>query len=83
MQKKHTIPESEGANIRAAMHDDPIQMYLNDIYTIGVSLAGLPAASIPCGLSEGLPVGLHIIGDHFCERKVLSAAHQFHPLVLE
>ncbi len=57
--------------------DDPVSMYLNDIYTVGVSLAGLPAASIPCGLSEGLPVGLHIIGDHFCERKVLSAGHQF------
>ncbi len=56
---------------------DPVSMYLNDIYTIGVSLAGLPAASVPCGLADGLPVGLHIIGDHFCERKVLAAAHQF------
>ncbi len=57
--------------------NDPVSMYLNDIYTIGVSLSGLPAASVPCGLANELPVGLHIIGDHFCERKVLSAAHQF------
>ncbi|MFK8028626.1 MAG: Asp-tRNA(Asn)/Glu-tRNA(Gln) amidotransferase subunit GatA [Gammaproteobacteria bacterium] len=57
--------------------DDPVNMYLNDIYTIAVSLAGLPAASIPCGLSDSLPVGLHIIGDHFCEQKVLAAAHQY------
>ncbi|MEM7082567.1 MAG: Asp-tRNA(Asn)/Glu-tRNA(Gln) amidotransferase subunit GatA [Pseudomonadota bacterium] len=57
--------------------DDPVSMYLNDIYTIGVSLAGLPAASVPCGLADGLPVGLHIIGSHYREQTVLSAAHAF------
>jgi aspartyl-tRNA(Asn)/glutamyl-tRNA(Gln) amidotransferase subunit A len=55
--------------------DDPITMYLNDIYTIGANLAGLPAVSVPCGLVEGLPVGLQIIGPHFAEERLLAAAH--------
>ena len=55
--------------------DDPITMYLNDIYTIGANLAGLPAVSIPCGLVDGLPVGLQIIGPHFAEEHLLAAAH--------
>ena len=54
---------------------DPITMYLNDIYTIGANLAGLPAVSVPCGLVDGLPVGLQIIGPHFSEERLLSAAH--------
>ncbi len=54
---------------------DPITMYLNDIYTIGANLAGLPAVSVPCGLVEGLPVGLQIIGPHFSEERLLAAAH--------
>lgn len=57
--------------------DDPITMYLNDIYTIGANLAGLPAVSIPCGLQGGLPVGLQIIGPHFAEAKLLNVAHQY------
>ncbi len=57
--------------------DDPITMYLNDIYTIGANLAGLPAMSIPCGFVEGLPVGLQLIGPHFAEAKLLNAAHQY------
>ena len=57
--------------------DDPITMYLNDIYTIGANLAGLPALSAPCGLVEGLPVGLQIIGPHFAEARVLAAAHAY------
>ncbi len=57
--------------------DDPITMYLNDIYTIGANLAGLPAMSIPCGFSNGLPVGLQLIGAHFAEAKLLNAAHQY------
>jgi aspartyl-tRNA(Asn)/glutamyl-tRNA(Gln) amidotransferase subunit A len=57
--------------------DDPITMYLNDIYTIGANLAGLPAMSIPCGLVEGLPVGLQIIGPHFAEAKILNAGHLY------
>jgi aspartyl-tRNA(Asn)/glutamyl-tRNA(Gln) amidotransferase subunit A len=56
---------------------DPIAMYLEDIYTIPVSLAGLPAMSIPCGFSQGLPVGLQLIGRHFDEAGVLQLAHQF------
>jgi aspartyl-tRNA(Asn)/glutamyl-tRNA(Gln) amidotransferase subunit A len=57
--------------------DDPITMYLNDIYTIGANLAGLPAMSIPCGFLGGLPVGLQIIGDHFAEAKLLNVAHAY------
>jgi aspartyl-tRNA(Asn)/glutamyl-tRNA(Gln) amidotransferase subunit A len=54
---------------------DPITMYLNDIYTIGANLAGLPAVSIPCGFVQDLPVGLQIVGPHFSEARVLAAAH--------
>jgi aspartyl-tRNA(Asn)/glutamyl-tRNA(Gln) amidotransferase subunit A len=56
---------------------DPITMYLNDIYTIGANLAGLPAMSVPCGFVQGLPVGLQIIGPHFGEARLLTAAHAF------
>jgi aspartyl-tRNA(Asn)/glutamyl-tRNA(Gln) amidotransferase subunit A len=57
---------------------DPVQMYLNDIYTIPANLAGLPAASIPCGFGAGgLPVGLHLVGDYFSEAKLLNVAHQY------
>jgi aspartyl-tRNA(Asn)/glutamyl-tRNA(Gln) amidotransferase subunit A len=56
---------------------DPIEMYLNDIYTIGANLAGLPAMSIPCGFSSGLPVGLQLIGSHLAEAELLKAAHYF------
>jgi aspartyl-tRNA(Asn)/glutamyl-tRNA(Gln) amidotransferase subunit A len=57
--------------------DDPLTMYLNDICTIPVSLAGVPAISVPCGTAEGLPVGLQIIGKPFDEQTVLRAAHAF------
>jgi len=57
---------------------DPLQMYLSDIYTISVNLAGLPAISLPCGLSSGkLPIGLQIIGRPFEEEKVLRAAYAY------
>jgi aspartyl-tRNA(Asn)/glutamyl-tRNA(Gln) amidotransferase subunit A len=56
---------------------DPITMYLNDIYTIGANLAGLPAISVPCGFVQELPVGLQIVGPHFSEARVLGAAHAF------
>ena len=56
---------------------DPLTMYLNDILTIPVSLAGVPAISIPCGLSEGMPVGLQLIGKPFGEAELLQAAHAF------
>jgi aspartyl-tRNA(Asn)/glutamyl-tRNA(Gln) amidotransferase subunit A len=57
--------------------DDPITMYLNDIYTIGANLAGLPAMSIPCGFVGALPVGLQLIGPHFAESRILAAAHAY------
>ncbi len=57
---------------------DPLQMYLSDIFTIPVNLAGLPAISIPCGFSSTkLPIGLQIVGKHFCEDSVLRAAFAF------
>lgn len=57
--------------------DDPLTMYLNDILTIPVSLAGVPAISVPCGFVEGMPVGLQIIGKAFDESSVLRVAHAF------
>ena len=57
---------------------DPVQMYLNDIYTIAANLAGLPAMSIPCGFGhQGRPVGLHIVGNYFAEARMLNAAHRY------
>ena len=56
--------------------DDPVQMYLSDIYTVSVNLAGLPAISVPAGFSNGLPVGLQLIGDYFAEARLLNAAHR-------
>ena len=58
--------------------DDPVQMYLSDIYTIAVNLAGLPGLSHPAGFgADGLPVGLQLIGDYFAESRLLNAAHRF------
>ena len=57
--------------------EDPITMYLNDIYTIGANLAGLPGMSVPCGFVDNLPVGLQIIGPHFSEEVLLRCAHQY------
>ncbi len=57
---------------------DPVQMYLSDIYTIAVNLAGLPGMSIPCGFgNDGMPVGLQVIGPWFAEAKMLNVAHQY------
>jgi aspartyl-tRNA(Asn)/glutamyl-tRNA(Gln) amidotransferase subunit A len=60
-----------------AKTSDPVTMYLNDIYTIGANLAGLPAMSIPCGFVQGLPVGLQLIGPHFSEDRLLNVAHRY------
>src|SRR6185437_13731297 len=57
--------------------DDPFAMYRNDVYTLPASVAGLPAISVPCGLSEGLPVGLQIIGNFFDEGRIVQVAHAF------
>jgi aspartyl-tRNA(Asn)/glutamyl-tRNA(Gln) amidotransferase subunit A len=57
--------------------DDPVTMYLNDIYTIGANLAGLPGVSIPCGFVDDLPMGLQLVGPHFAEAKLFNAAHAY------
>jgi aspartyl-tRNA(Asn)/glutamyl-tRNA(Gln) amidotransferase subunit A len=57
--------------------DNPIEMYLSDIYTIAINLAGLPAMSVPIGFSEGKPVGLQVIGNYFTEQQLLNIAHQY------
>jgi aspartyl-tRNA(Asn)/glutamyl-tRNA(Gln) amidotransferase subunit A len=58
--------------------DDPLQMYLSDIFTIPCNLAGIPGLSLPCGFTrEGLPIGLQILGNHFQEEKILRAAYAF------
>jgi len=56
---------------------DPVQMYLSDIYTIAVNLAGLPGMSVPCGFVGGLPVGLQLIGNYFAEAQLLNLAHRY------
>ena len=57
---------------------DPVEMYLSDIYTIAVNLAGLPGMSLPCGFdAQGLPIGLQLIGGYFAEAKMLNVAHQY------
>ena len=57
--------------------DDPVAMYLSDVYTIAVNLAGLPALSMPAGFADGLPVGVQLIGNHFDEGRLLGVAHQY------
>ena len=66
------IGEKSGASA------DPVQMYLNDIFTVSAPLAGLPALSVPCGFDDaGLPVGLQLTGNHFSEARLLAAAHRY------
>jgi aspartyl-tRNA(Asn)/glutamyl-tRNA(Gln) amidotransferase subunit A len=68
-------PTSPGVAFElGAKTGDPLSMYLNDYFTVPMSLAGIPAISIPCGLSEGLPVGLQLAGPAFSESRVLDAA---------
>jgi aspartyl-tRNA(Asn)/glutamyl-tRNA(Gln) amidotransferase subunit A len=58
--------------------DDPVQMYLNDIFTVSAPLAGLPALSIPCGFNgAGLPIGMQLTGDYFSEARLLGVAHRY------
>ncbi|TAK77723.1 MAG: Asp-tRNA(Asn)/Glu-tRNA(Gln) amidotransferase subunit GatA [Dehalococcoidia bacterium] len=71
-------PTSPGVAFRIGEKmDDPVAMYLNDLYTIPANIAGLPGISIPCGFSEGLPVGLQLVGRHFEESTLLQAAHAY------
>ncbi|WP_237066277.1 Asp-tRNA(Asn)/Glu-tRNA(Gln) amidotransferase subunit GatA [Microbulbifer guangxiensis] len=60
-----------------AKQADPVSMYLEDIYTIAINLAGVPAMSLPCGTVDGLPVGLQIIGNYLDEARMLNVAHQY------
>ena len=60
-----------------AKTEDPIAMYLTDVLTIPPNMAGLPSLSLPCGLSDGLPVGLQLIGPQFSENTLFRAAHAF------
>ena len=60
-----------------AKTDDPVAMYLNDIYTIAANLAGIPAMSLPCGFHQDLPVGMQLMGNFFDEGRMLNAAHQY------
>ena len=58
--------------------DDPLKMYMGDIYTVSVNLAGLPAVSLPCGFDgQGLPVGFQLIGAAFTEEKLIQAARMY------
>jgi aspartyl-tRNA(Asn)/glutamyl-tRNA(Gln) amidotransferase subunit A len=71
-------PTSPGVAFRLGEKaDDPVTMYLSDIYTIAVNLAGLPGMSIPAGFAAGLPVGLQLIGNYFDEGRLLAVAHQY------
>lgn len=65
------------AFVQGEKTNDPVTMYLEDIFTISTNLAGLPAMSVPAGMMDGLPVGLQMIGDYFSEARLLNAAHQF------
>ncbi|WP_417513546.1 Asp-tRNA(Asn)/Glu-tRNA(Gln) amidotransferase subunit GatA [Marinobacter sp.] len=65
------------AFVQGEKTSDPVTMYLEDVFTIAVNLAGVPAMSVPAGFIDGLPVGLQIIGNYFEEARLLNAAHQF------
>jgi aspartyl-tRNA(Asn)/glutamyl-tRNA(Gln) amidotransferase subunit A len=61
-----------------AKADDPVQMYLNDIFTVAANLTGMPAMSTPCGFTpDGLPIGLQLQGNHFAEAQLLNVAHRY------
>ena len=62
---------------RGSKTDDPVNMYLQDIYTLSLNLAGLPGMSIPAGFSQAMPVGLQLIGNYFEESRILNVAHKF------
>jgi aspartyl-tRNA(Asn)/glutamyl-tRNA(Gln) amidotransferase subunit A len=70
-------PTSPSVAFKLGAKQDPLTMYLCDIYTIAVNLAGLPGMSIPCGFAGGLPVGLQLIGNYFTEPRLLNAAHRY------
>jgi aspartyl-tRNA(Asn)/glutamyl-tRNA(Gln) amidotransferase subunit A len=57
--------------------NDPLSLYLADVNTVPINLAGVPSISIPCGMTDGLPIGLQIIGNHFDENTIIRAAYSF------
>jgi aspartyl-tRNA(Asn)/glutamyl-tRNA(Gln) amidotransferase subunit A len=57
--------------------DDPLAMYLNDVYTVPANLAGIPGVSVPCGFAGGVPIGLQVLGKHFDEAAILRVAHAY------
>ena len=63
-----------------ARHKDPVSMYLNDLYTVSANLSGLPGLSVPCGFSNGLPVGLQLVAPAFNEARILNVAHRYQQL---
>ena len=74
-------PTTRGAAFEAGSKgSDPIQMYLEDLFTIPANLAGLPALSIPNGMIESKPIGLQLIGNYLDEQKILQVAHNFQKL---
>ena len=71
-------PAAPGTAFKAGEKtDDPVSMYLEDLYTIAVNLAGLPGMAIPAGFANGMPVGLQIIGNYFSEARMLGIGHQY------
>lgn len=70
-------PTTPNPAFRVGEISDPVAMYLEDIYTIAVNLAGLPALSIPAGFTQGKPVGLQLIGNYFAEAKLLNIGHRY------
>ena len=70
-------PTSPHTAFNLGAKTDPVAMYLEDIYTIAVNLAGLPGMSVPVGLVNGLPIGMHLVAGDFAESRLLNVAHQF------
>ena len=70
-------PTSPHTAFNLGAKTDPVAMYLEDIYTIAVNLAGLPGMSVPVGLANGLPIGMHLGASDFAESRLLNVAHQF------
>ena len=70
-------PTSPHTAFNLGAKTDPVAMYLEDIYTIAVNLAGLPGMSVPVGLANGLPIGMHLVASDFGESRLLNVAHQF------
>jgi len=71
-RRQQPLPFARGDKL-----DDPVAMYLNDLFTVSANLSGLPAMSLPCGFVDGLPVGLQLVGPAQQEARLLNLAHQY------